>query len=450
MTSAPQQNVENSTEYGLIVLQAQDPPKVLMTYLRLILNYQYGLEVLVANNLQEASSLLVDRGPQIRCLFLIQDQEFKTRNPITLLGRRGTIPLFLVLPAPLAEKYGALARSTHNLFICAWNKALTQEETALQPTMAKAFEEQGLGEIPVDSEDIPYEELQDRIERRLKHLDTFPTLPEVVLRITNLINAPGTKIEELEEVLIGDPAIVHKLIQVVHSPIFAGLAHKGEWTMKEAIVRLGFKQVGAIAQQIKLINSLIKPQDSPFDMRRFWEHSVGCALIADKIYKDKLIPLQAEVAFDQYWLGALLHDIGRLVLGFFFWDYFESVQKRMLRSNKVSFRRAETRLGDVVNHEYLGRLLMLNARAEPDLVEAVGNHHNTGGRPSPLICLIHLADNFCKHLGLGYHPEEQEVYSAAVLNTLQLDQAKLENIKTSLGEATISEIKELVNRCVQH
>ena len=61
-----------------------------------------------------------------------------------------------------------------------------------------------------------------------------------------------------------------------------------------------------------------------------------------------------------------------------------------------------------------------------------------------------MADNFTKHLGMGYHVEEQEHYNATILNVLNLTKAQIEKIKEDLGEETRDEIKELVNKCVQN
>ena len=70
-----------------------------------------------------------------------------------------------------------------------------------------------------------------------------------------------------------------------------------------------------------MINSLVKPEESEFDMKRFLEHSVGTAIIADKLVTDRLVRLGKPLEFNDYWIGALLHDVGKLVLGFFFWDW---------------------------------------------------------------------------------------------------------------------------------
>ena len=145
----------------------------------------------------------------------------------------------------------------------------------------------------------------------MTNLHTLPTLPEVVIRIVAVIGDVDSTPEDLEEVLRSDPAIVHKLLQIVNTTAFAGAGHRGEWTLKDAIVRLGRRKLGSIALQIKLINSLVKPEDSHVDLCRFWVHSVGCAYLADKIYSDKLVEFE-DVANTAVVLAS---DAARLITG---------------------------------------------------------------------------------------------------------------------------------------
>jgi HD-like signal output (HDOD) protein len=104
----------------------------------------------------------------------------------------------------------------------------------------------------------------------------------------------------------------------MRSPVFSGTAPRTQkMTLKEIIARLGVKKVGAIAQQVKMINSLVKPEESEFDLKRFWEHSVGSAIIADKLQADGIVKFSKPIEFNEYWTGTLLHDVGKLVLGSF-------------------------------------------------------------------------------------------------------------------------------------
>ena len=445
-------NAENTAEApaqecGLIVQQEGKPQQVLAKFLNLMLNYQYGLSALMAQNLPRASSLLQRNTGSVRCAFLIQNQESRDKPVITALGKQGSIPLFMVVPQARLNAQQKVCQDLENVYYCSWERAFSHSDESLQYTANVGLDENGIGDLFQDIEKIPYPVVQQQVERRLKNINTLPTLPEIIMRIMRMVNDPKTTTDELEQVLCTDPAIVMKLLQVVKSPVFAGTVQRGSWSLNEIIVRLGLKKVGAIAQQIKLINSLVKPEESQFDLRGFWEHSVGCAMIADKLCSDNMLPLKSTIEFSDYWIGALLHDIGKLVLGFFFWDWFSRVLDRVQGAG-ISFRRAETGLGDSANHERLGRLLMMNANMGEELASAVGTHHASDKDPSELVCLLHIANNLCKDLGLGYLPEERGQYSKEVLETLGMTSSSVALLRSSLADNLTGEIKRMVEQCL--
>ena len=439
---------DNEQEYGLLLQETQKPPQAVLNYLRLILSYRYGLEMLVKKSVQDILTSLTAYGPRVRSIFLIKDQPVENRNMLLALGRRGQIPLFLLLPRSLVDSHKQrFSKGISNIFIFGWEDVVSPSGPSLQQKVIALFDELGIGQVEINEQNMEQELLQRRLERRLKHIGTLPSLPDIVLSINKLLNDPDTRIEDLVELLVTDPAIVHRVLQVVNSPAFAGKRNSGEWTLRESVVRLGLKQVGAIAQQVKLINILAKPDDSPFDLRRFWEHSVGVAVIANRLYVEKLLPLKDSIGVDKYWIGALLHDVGKLVMGFFFWDSFDTVLQRM-NTPKTPFHWAESRLKNAITHEYIGRMVMLRSRVDPDVVEVVGKHNNTGPKPNSLICLVHIADNLCKDLGMGYLEKERAVYSPSVLAALNMTEEDMEKLRDGVGEKMVEEIEELVNLCI--
>ena len=434
-------------ESGLIVQQEGKPQQVLAKFLNLMLNYQCGLTITVTQEADKAAELLLQEGKAARCVFVVQNSPLSNERTLDSLGHQGTLPLFLVLPQNAIERQRGIVGDRLNIFYCAWETAFTTAESSLQAVVSDVLEDHGIGNLIQEIDKVPYAVLQQRVERRLKNLNTLPTLPEIIMRIMRLVSDPKTTTEQLEKLLCRDPAIVMKLLQVVKSPVFAGIARTSNWSLTDIIVRLGLKKVGAIAQQIKLINSLVKPQESEFDLRRFWEHSVGCAVIADKLVTGKMIPLEVELEFNDYWISALLHDVGKLVLGFFFWDWFARVVEHMEKGD-LDFRTVENKLGDVANHERVGQLLMINANMGEDIAHAVGSHHAVGDDPTPLSCLIHMADNLCKELGLSYLPEEPSRYDPRVLKKLKLVEDNIPVLREALAEDILEEVKSMVDQCL--
>ena len=442
-----EQVIHAEREFALVIQQTRAMPDVGVTYLRLMLNYLYGLEVLAAEKPVQVASAATAYGASLRAVFLIQDEEVTNRNALMSLGRKGQVPVILLMPPDLAARHQALSTGMPNIRVCDWTHSVGHDDESLQSVVGRAFDAYGVARLPVQADGLRADLLQARLTERLKHVDPLPTLPELVLRISRMLRDPNTNADDLEKVLTSDVAIVHRLLKVVNSSAYAGTRGEASWTLKEAIVRLGLKQVGAVAQQVKLINSLVRPEDSKFDLRRFWEHSVGCACIADRLCRDRLIPLPSSIDFDVYWTAALLHDIGKLTLGFMAWDYFEEVLQSA-RDRGSSFQRAEERLGHEVTHEYVGRLMLLHSGAGEDLLEVVGAHDTTTRQPRPLVRLVHVANNLALDLGLGYDPEERANYSASVLVKLELSRKHLGKIKTAIEPGVVAEVQELVALCL--
>ena len=436
----------SSGEYCLIFHHNQPSQPVLEKYLQLMLNYEYGLELLSADSAGALAFNLNTFGDGLCGLFLILDREEDRDLLATVRERVPNAPLFILAAEVQTPSYAPFCQEDGNAWACAWEKAFRSHDASLAQRVREVFERDGVERILEDVKVLSYEALQARLEQKLQKLKTLPTLPTIVSHIMKLVEDPESRIEDLEELLSTDPAIVSKILQVVSTPTFSGAGRSQDWTLQDAIVRLGLKQVGALAQQIELMNSLVKPGESSFDMRRFWEHSVGCAVLAKKLYASPALTLPEEIDFNDYWMAALLHDVGKLILGFFFRHRFEDVIEHMERE-QLSFRRAEAALDDAGNHEQIGRLFLLKANAGPRLMNAVGEHHAMGSAPGALGCLVHMADNLAKDLGLGYARDERGAYSASVLRQLRLRKGDILALQKEFGPA-VEEVKELVNRCI--
>ncbi|MFT5378440.1 MAG: HD-like signal output (HDOD) protein, partial [Candidatus Latescibacterota bacterium] len=418
-------------------------------YFSLLLGYIYGFRVDVVDDMAQATQTLMEQGENVRCAFMARGTTLDNLDAASALTRHGQMPLFLLVPEVIIETQRALLGQGGNIYCHAsddWESPMAHR--SLRSLLDGALADNQVGGLLAGERQISFRVLQQRVQRRLRYLDTLPTLPEVVLRIMKVAGDPESSAEELEEVLLSDAAVVHKLTQVVNSSFFAGPAKSGNWTLREAIVRLGRRKIGSIALQIKLINSLVKPEESRFDLNRFWIHSVGSALVADRIVQDKLVVIEDWDACRNYWMASLMHDVGELVLGFFFWSYFEQIVD-LAESGKMPFREAESHMASGVTHEQVGQLLLLRSGMPRDVVQAVKLHHRPESPPPPLVSLVHLADNLCKDMGMSYVPGERGQYSEAVLRSLQLSSSGLDQLRERLRRSVAGEIEELFERCTQ-
>lgn len=131
------------------------------------------------------------------------------------------------------------------------------------------------------------------------------SLPDVVIRINELIDSGEATNTELERVILNDPALTAKLLRFANSSYF-GLSGKVE-TVLRAISIIGHKELRnmVIASSVTATFKGI-PSDLA-NMDTFWYHSVTCGVTA------RLLASSVD-SRERFFIAGLLHGVGRLIL----------------------------------------------------------------------------------------------------------------------------------------
>ncbi len=415
--------------------------QALSKFLQMILEYRYGLEVALITNVRHVVAILKEHKA-LHSVYLIQGQPVSVNSTVPILTAQGTLPLFIIQPKRIAQDQVEQCEDVEGVHVCAWESAFGHNDACLARMVARGLSLADRSSAGSGEDD------EERLRARLAKLDTLPSLPTVVGRLMQLIEDPKSTMSELEVLLDSDPAIALKVRQVANSAAVAGASAKGAASLKDAITRLGTRKVGAIAQQIALINSMVQPDANDFDLRKFWGHSLACAIVADRVHDGEFVDWEERVPFNDYWIAALLHDCGKAIQGFFFWDWFERIIETM-EEEECSFYEAETALGDgLITHDQISEMLLQKAEMPEELVEAVGLHHEPGDSPAPLVALIHVADALCNEMGFGYNETVKVKYDRKALKTLGLTKETISEMVETLREPVAREIVELVSQCL--
>lgn len=138
-----------------------------------------------------------------------------------------------------------------------------------------------------------------------------------------------------------------------------------------------------------------------------------------------------------------MHDIGKLVLGIFFWNHFSDAMGDTAMDG-ISFREAEKKRGDIADHERIGQLLLLKAGMSQQITDWGKTHDSITESPSALQCLLHIANNFSKEVRFAYPPETEVTYNPAVLEALSMSQADIDGIRAKLEDALVNDVKQLL------
>ncbi len=229
-----------------------------------------------------------------------------------------------------------------------------------------------------------YNELLDDLKNERLVL---PTLPEVALRVRDVVDDENSSISDLTAVIATDAALSARLIQVANSPLMRGTREIDSLDM--AVNRLGMKLVRDMVTSIAMQQMFQATSDlTDRKLREVWEHSSQVAAISHTLAAQftKLQPAQAMLA-------GLVHDIGTLPILTKAEDYPE-----VLENEKV--------LDAIINklHPIIGAAI-LRTWNFPEEVVAVAKEHEELTRNSAETDYVDvvMVANLQSHMGSN-HP----------------------------------------------
>ena len=145
------------------------------------------------------------------------------------------------------------------------------------------------------------------VDQLIQDCEDLPTLPDVYLRVREVVEDPTASMVDLARALSVDTALTARVLKLVNSP-FYGLSGKIETVSRAASV-LGMQPIHDLVLASSVATTFSKIPASVFDMKAFWRNSVERGLLARVLAKTCNL-MDSERLF----VGGLLSDIGHLVL----------------------------------------------------------------------------------------------------------------------------------------
>ena len=233
------------------------------------------------------------------------------------------------------------------------------------------------------------------LQHKLSSVKNLPALPKVVGRVLQLLQNPDSTAFEVAKAISQDQALSSKILRAANSA-FYGFPGKIT-TINYAIVVLGLNNIKNIVLSTAVFAGFgADSQDSGFDRRAFWEHSLACGMLAGKIALHLDMKNTEEV-----FMWGLLHDFGKVVLdNQFHKEFIEAVE--LAENEQIPLRTAESRIFGF-NHAGVGALLLRKWSLPISLVNAVEFHHDPEAHHSSfrIASIVHVADYLCRRIGIG-------------------------------------------------
>jgi putative nucleotidyltransferase with HDIG domain len=250
---------------------------------------------------------------------------------------------------------------------------------------------------------IPKEEL-------IRRTSGPKVLPFVAKKVLSLVGDEETSISELCRTIEKDQAISANVLKIANSAYY-GLRQEVT-SIRHAIVVLGLK---AIRDLVITVSTKLQYKRFGITEQMMWEHSIGAAIAARYIAGTLSKELE-EVAF----LGGLMHDFGKVVMNNEQPDAYLAVMQEIYNEGRESTEAEKSVFGYA--HTGIGAAVVESWGFPAVFREMLRSHHSetafTALIEDPFIAravaCIHLANNVCKVLGIGYRSPDEGIDPASL------------------------------------
>jgi putative nucleotidyltransferase with HDIG domain len=233
------------------------------------------------------------------------------------------------------------------------------------------------------------------IDGILKSIDKIPAFPATIQKVIELLSDEDYEVNDLVNVIKYDQAITANILKISNSAYFG--ARQKIKTIQDAVIYLGQQQLIRAVQTAGISKYFRKGgRGYVAQSKDLWEHSVAVALMS-QILSRKLLSKDDSALYT----AALLHDVGKIVMGEYVHEAYERISSRVMNL-KCSFLEAEEEaLG--INHAELGGRIAARWNFPAEIRDAIAFHH----RPDLLTAasnnnawLVYLSDQACLMYGI--------------------------------------------------
>ncbi|KKN48892.1 hypothetical protein LCGC14_0648310 [marine sediment metagenome] len=215
----------------------------------------------------------------------------------------------------------------------------------------------------MSQQDIFYKKILKKLEDGTLIL---PTLPEVALKVREVIDNPNATAVQLADIIVTDPALSARLLKVANSPLYRGRVPIESIHM--AVSRLGLSMVRNIVTSLvmeQMFNTSSKKLEKR--LKALWEQSTKVSA-QSQVLASKLSKMNTDEAM----LAGLIHSIGILPI--------------LLEADADgSLENEDRNLEQIVDNLYprVGAAILRKWEFPESLIEVAAEHRNLNRNSGP-------------------------------------------------------------------
>jgi HD-like signal output (HDOD) protein/CheY-like chemotaxis protein len=276
----------------------------------------------------------------------------------------------------------------------------------------------------------------------INEIESLPPLPHTYAKVRQALReAEANSLEPVAEVIMRDPSLAARLLQVANSSFFG--QRREVDTVNRALFVLGLQMVENLVLATNAFDTLDFDGLPNLTAKELWKHSLACGAIARHIaerqHKTAERQHKPKSFQETAMLAGTLHDLGKLVLAKYVAKQYSKVLLAAHESQDPLFEIERQLLG--TDHSAIGGHLAEWWNLPPKIVEAVRWHHapNESKMDTRLTHLVHLSNALAHQLELGSSGPKQPIsIDEHTYKVLDLSHSEIEKILDELREKDIA------------
>ncbi|MCX7634489.1 MAG: HDOD domain-containing protein [Syntrophales bacterium] len=234
------------------------------------------------------------------------------------------------------------------------------------------------------------------IDKILMSIKRLPPYPAAAQKIAMILRNEDYSVAEVVRIIKFDQAIAANILKISNSAYF-GVRQKIK-SIHDAVVYLGQKQLLRAVETVSARRIFAKsPAGYGMTPQELWKHSVSVALMS-QILSRRITGREDPPLYT----AALLHDVGKLIMG----EYVQDCAARIftvMEKEACSFLEAEEAVIGI-NHAELGGRMAVYWNFPPEIHDAIAYHHRPDllmTEDTTIAALVYIADQFCLMMGIN-------------------------------------------------
>ena len=248
---------------------------------------------------------------------------------------------------------------------------------------------------PLATTDSPPTKPLGKVRAYILRMAGLSTTAQKVLRTCN---EPNTCANDLNRVISLDPVLTGRVLQLINSAYYS-LPSKVN-SLTRAIILLGLNTVKNLVLSFAVFESFSKHDTfRVFSADDFWTHSLSVAAAAKLLSIEHGVPLAER---EDYFVGGLMHDIGKIPLNHLFPDEYRQAVELALGTGRAVRFGEQAVIG--LDHCEVGDIIARKWQLSPALAAALGHHHDPPEEAEAamrMVCVVGLADILVHGMGAG-------------------------------------------------